>query len=80
VTRLGECATCGADVMLVNFNDMNGCRFCIGCSRRGADALLVEEVFAAQEEPTIVDFSPEEVTRIGEPDPFLITVARRERS
>ena len=38
MTRLGECATCGADVMLVNFDDQHGCRFCIGCSRRGADA------------------------------------------
>ena len=81
MTRLGECANCGADVMLVNFDDRNGCRFCIGCSRRGADAPLVEEVaFAAQEEPTVVDFSPDEVTRIGEPDPFLLTMARRERS
>ena len=43
MTRLGECATCGADVMLVNFDDLNGCRFCIGCSRRGADATLAAE-------------------------------------
>ena len=80
MTRLGECATCGADVMLVNFDDMNGCRFCIGCSRRGADATLAAEVFAAEEEPTLVTLAPDEPTRIGEPDPFLIAMMRRGES
>lgn len=82
MTRLGTCANCGADVMLVNFDDRNGCRFCIGCSRRGADAPLVEEIaFAAQEEPTAVDFtSPEEPTRVGKTDPFLMAMMRREQS
>ena len=81
MTRLGECSTCGSDVMIVNFDDRNGCRFCIGCSRRGPDALIVSEAFAAQEEPTLVDLAPEEPTRSGEPDPFLIAMmTRREPS
>ena len=64
--------------MFVLFDEINGCRFCIGCGRRGPDAPLVTE---GPEEPTVVDFvSSEEVTQIGSPDAELIAVARRERS
>jgi hypothetical protein len=77
MTRLGECANCGSDVMLVNFDNANGCRFCISCSRRGPDAILVEEAaFAAAEEPTLVTLSPEEPTHVSEPDPFLVAMMR----
>lgn len=78
MTRIGACANCGADIMLVYFDASNGCRFCIGCGRRGPDAPLTTEVFAAQEEPTLVDFAPEEPTRIGPPDAELIAIAKEQ--
>jgi len=82
MTRIGTCATCGGDIMLVFFDANNGCRFCIECGRRGPNAPVVEEqTFVDPEEPTAVDFlSPEEVTRIGAPDPGLIEIARKEPS
>jgi hypothetical protein len=80
VNRLGECASCGSDVMLVNFDNENGCRFCIGCSRRGPDATIVDEAFAAPEEITLVTLAPDEPTRVGDPDPFLMAMMRREQS
>ena len=70
--RIGECASCRSDVMVVAFDAVNGCRFCIGCGRRGPDAPLVVEM---QEEPTVVDLS-EEVTQISTPAPELIAIAR----
>lgn len=81
MTRIGTCVNCGGDIMLVRFDSLNGCRFCIGCGRRGPDAPAVEEqTFTDQEEQTAVDFvSPEEVTRIGAPAAELIEIARKER-
>lgn len=85
MTRLGTCAGCGGDVMLVTFDDVNGCRFCMGCGKRGPDAALVaEEVHAApvdlmedDEEPTLVEFdAPEEPTAAGAPDPALVAMAK----
>lgn len=73
--NLGACANCGSDILLVYFDAENGCRFCIGCGRRGPDAPLVAEL---SEEPTVVDFTvPEEITRIGAPTPKLIASARK---
>jgi hypothetical protein len=75
MTRIGTCATCNGDVMLVYFDVNNGCLFCIGCGRRGPDAPLVTEM---HEEPTVVDFqAPDDVTRIGAPAPELIAIARK---
>ena len=65
--------------MLVNFDDRNGCRFCIGCGRRGPDVVLSAEAgraFAEDEEPTLVELGPEEPTRVSEPDLGLIEIAR----
>jgi hypothetical protein len=74
--RIGTCASCRGDVMLVYFDANNGCRFCIECGRRGPEATLVTEMPA--EEPTVVDFlSPEEVTRIRTPPPELIESMRK---
>lgn len=76
MTRIGTCARCGGDIMLVFFDAENGCRFCIGCGRRGPDAPLVSETLGP-EEPTAVDFNaPEEPTRVGAPAPRLIAIAK----
>lgn len=83
MNRIGACANCNGDVLIVYFDAENGCRFCIGCGRRGPDAPLkveVQRAFAVEEELTPVDFTTEEVTRISEPDPVLIAVIRGGRT
>jgi len=81
VTRLGTCSNCGGDVMLVVFDTVNGCRFCMGCGRRGPDVVLVIEAMLTfeidEEEPTFVELGPDEPTRVGGPDVRLIEIARR---
>ncbi|MBV8722415.1 MAG: hypothetical protein JO277_09710 [Candidatus Eremiobacteraeota bacterium] len=82
MTRLGACAACGHDVVLVYFDAVNGCRACIGCGRRGPEALLTTEVLTVADsldDQTIVDWQPEvefaeteEPTRIGPPPAELL--------
>lgn len=82
MTCLGKCAECGGDVMLVFFDVENGCRFCVGCGRRGPDVVLETEagrVLGDEEEPTLVVLAPEDVTIIGEPDPWLVAMTRCDR-
>lgn len=77
MTRIGTCANCGGDIMLVFFDAENGCRFCIGCGRRGPAAPLDSEMVSPEQ--SVADFlSPEEVTRVATPAPTLLAFARRE--
>lgn len=78
MTRIGACANCGGDVLLVYFDALNGCRFCVGCGRRGPDAPLAAEATPVDEQ-TPVDFtSIEEVTRVV-PAPELTALVRGAR-
>jgi hypothetical protein len=94
LNRLGACAACGGDVILVNFDALNGARVCTECNRRGPDALLVFEagcdvVIVADEtsdDQTAVEWAPElladgvteENTRVNTPAPSLLAAARKE--
>lgn len=94
MNRLGACATCGGDVIFVNFDALNGCRVCTECNRRGPaarlmfesdyDVLLVED--APNDDQTAVEWVPEmladelleEQTRVTTPPPELLARAQKE--
>lgn len=48
VTRVGECAACGCDVMFVYEGGAVGFRQCFGCSLQGVQAVVMTDVDGAR--------------------------------
>lgn len=80
MTRLGTCAGCGGDIMLVTFDDANGCRFCMGCGTRGPTAVILEtEIQLQDDDITLVDVDHDDPTMVGAPDATLLDIAKGHR-
>lgn len=73
---LGKCAHCGADIVLVAFRT-EGWRYCWGCERRGAEAVLTSEV--RQDVPfiSVVDIHADDPTAVSCPSDELLEAAGR---